>query len=125
MEHIRKRVLIIDDDEDMLFLLKETFEKNHFECVTAATSAEGLNKARTIKPNIILLDLLLPKMSGYGVLRELKRDPDLSKVPVVILTVLHDNEVAKGAMDLGASSYLTKSCKAEELISTIEQYSTA
>lgn len=120
----KKKVLIIDDDEDMLFLLKDTFEKNHFECATALTSVEGLYKARTIKPNVILLDLLLPKMSGYGVLRELKGDSVLSEIPVIVLTVLRDNEVARGAMDLGAAGYLTKTCGAEELISTVKRYAT-
>lgn len=122
MAYAKKKVLIIDDEPDTLYLLKETLEENHFECLTALTPVEGLEKARSNSPDVIILDLMLPQMTGYGFLRELKHDPKTKQIPVVVLTSLKDNEVARGAMDLGAVSYLTKSCPTQELVSTVEEY---
>ncbi|HKX12322.1 MAG TPA: response regulator, partial [bacterium] len=61
-----KRVLVIDDDPDILTLLKETLEANHFECHVASSPQEGLETAISSKPHLILLDLMLPGMSGFG-----------------------------------------------------------
>lgn len=122
MKPARKKVLVIDDDDMVLSLLRETLESNDFECFTAHDAVEGFKKAADCKPGLIILDLMLPKMSGYGFLRGIKGNPGLAKIPVVILTSLTDSHVAMEALDLGAVSFLSKSCDSRELISTLQAY---
>lgn len=122
MEGQRKKVLLIDDDEDILELLKEKLQSNNFDCRTATLSAEGLNMASEFKPDLVLLDLMLPKMSGHGFMIEFKNRPELARTPVVILTSLRDDDVAQEMMSLGASGYLTKACSTRELLSTVREY---
>ncbi|HCU23451.1 MAG TPA: hypothetical protein DF383_00400 [Deltaproteobacteria bacterium] len=118
-----KKVLVIDDDTDVLVLLKETLESNHFECDTAISPTEGLEKALSSKPHLIILDLMLPGMSGFGFLRELKKHKDLLKTPVVVLTALSDQEIAEESLSLGAKGYLSKACNAKELVTMVQAYS--
>jgi len=121
----KKKVLIIDDDLDYLHLLQETLEANFFQCITASSAQEGLEKAKHEHPNLIILDLMLPVMSGYGFIRTLKSQSDLEKIPVVALTALADEEIAMEMMRLGAKGYLSKACDAKELITMIQEYAAA
>lgn len=116
------KVLIIDDDIDLLHLLTKKLHKNDIECISATLPGEGLKKAQEYNPDLVLLDLNLPKMSGFGFLREFKHQPQLSPIPVVILTAIDDADVSQEAINLGAVTYLTKSCSDEELISAINKY---
>lgn len=122
MTTYHKKILLIDDEPDILSLLKQRLEAYGLECVTAETAMEGLQLAATIKPNLILLDLMLPKMSGYGFLREIKSDPKLASIPVIVLTALGNKEVAREAMDLGAVGYLVKSCDFQEILTVVRNY---
>jgi two-component system phosphate regulon response regulator PhoB len=119
----KKKILIVDDDSDILELLKFTLESSHFECETALSATDGLQKALTYKPNLILLDLMLPEMSGFGFMRELKNNTQYGQIPVVVLTSLADEEIASEVMDLGAVGYLSKSCDKKELIAMVNEYS--
>ncbi len=118
----KKKVLFIDDNLDTLKLMQETLPSNSFECITASSAAEGLEKVKAFQPQLILLDLMLPKMSGLGFLRELKNDKELRQIPVVIFTALGDEEIATEMMELGAVGYLRKTCEANEIISMVEEY---
>lgn len=119
---LAKKVLIVDDDPAVVDVLKRRVEKDRFVCLTAATASDGLKKALHHKPDFILLDLMLPQMSGFGFLRELKKHPELSEVPVVVLSGLGDEEVAQESMDLGAVGYLTKDCDHRELMTLVQEY---
>ncbi len=114
------KILVVDDDTDLLFLLKRKLAKMDVECFTAAMPAEGLEKATELNPDLVLLDLNLPKMSGFGFLREFKHRENLSKIPVIVLTSIADDEVSQEALNLGAASYLTKSCTDQELFDAIQ-----
>jgi len=116
------KILVVDDDTDLLYLMKRKLNKFNIECITAAMPAEGLEKATEMNPDLVLLDLNLPKMSGFGFLREFKHRSNLSKIPVIVLTSIADDEVSQEAMNLGAASYLTKSCSDKELFSAINKY---
>lgn len=124
-QHPKKRILIVDDDPDIVSLIVERLKENNFDCYTASLPAEGLEKAIEFKPDLVLLDLMLPKMSGFGFIREFKLRNDLAHIPVVILTVLSDEDIAQEAMNLGAAGYLTKACTAKELLSVVKEYSSA
>lgn len=119
----KKRILIIDDDQDIVDLIAERLRENNFECYTALFPSEGLEKALEFKPDLVLLDLMLPKMSGFGFMREFKMRSELAHIPVVVLTALADEDIAEEAMNLGAAGYLTKACSAKELLSVVKEYS--
>ncbi len=116
------KILIIDDDQDLLNLLKTKLRRSNIECITATLPGEGLQKANDYVPDLVLLDLNLPKMSGFGFLREFKHRSQLSKIPVVVLTSIVDEEISEEALNLGACSYLTKACTEKELLAVIDQY---
>ncbi|MBI2982482.1 MAG: response regulator [Deltaproteobacteria bacterium] len=122
MEKKKREVLLIDDSEETLQMVRQILENHAFTCTTAITAVEGLAKARKSRPDLILLDLMLPQMSGLGFVRELKADPLLSKIPVIILSGIGDEEVAREVLDLGASGYLRKTCGIRELVSTVANY---
>ncbi len=122
MKMRKKTILLIDDEPEILKALKTRLEANHFRCVTADDPVTGLAKAARMNPDLILLDLMLPRMSGLGCLRNLKRDSHMKEIPVVVLTALGDAEIAAEAMDLGAVSYLTKSCESQELLDVVKKY---
>lgn len=118
----RKTILIIDDEPEVLSLIQDRIESHPFRCITAGDPVIGLQKAVQLKPNLILLDLMLPKMSGIGFLRLIKGNPLTTNIPVIILTALRDEEIARETMGLGAAGYLTKMCSTQELISMIQNY---
>lgn len=118
----KKKILIIDDDPDIVELIIDRLKESNFECYSATLPAEGLEKALEFKPDLILLDLMLPKMSGFGFMREFRMRTELNHIPVVVLTVLADEDIAEEAMNLGAAGYLTKACSAKELLSVVKEY---
>ena len=81
-----KRILIIDDEQDVLTYLAQLFKDNGYDVATAMDGQEGLEKTKEFRPDLITLDIIMPNRSGVGLYRELKKDKDLQKVPVVVLT---------------------------------------
>jgi len=121
----KKKILIIDDDQDIIDLIVDRLKESNFECYTATFPTEGLEKAAEFKPDLVLLDLMLPKMSGFGFMREFKLRSELAHIPVVVLTALADEDIAEEAMNLGAAGYLTKACSAKELLSVVKEYASS
>ncbi len=102
------KVLIIDDDEDLTNIFSAALTKDGFETVYSLTGQEGLEKAKTEKPNLILLDQVLPDMAGNDILRTLKADDLTKTIPVILLSNFSQEELVKGAIDQGAIDYLFK-----------------
>lgn len=121
---LKKKVLIIDDEPQLVEFLKVKIEANGFECFTACFPEDGLKMALVWEPDLILLDLNMPHMSGYGVLKELKQNPDLAQIPVLILSCLTDEEIVRGALDFGAAGFVKKTCSSQELMTMVQEYST-
>lgn len=122
MKRQERTILIIEDDPDMLALIKRRLEASAFRCLAAENPVDGLQKAVREKPDLILLDLMLPKMSGFGFLRIAKGNPSIAGIPIVVLTALNDAEIAREAMDLGAAAYLSKTSASKDLIATVRAY---
>ena len=106
------RVLVIDDEETVRDLMRRFLGREGFEVVTAQDGAEGLALARDLRPMLITLDVLMPGLDGWSVLENLKADPELADIPVVMLTILDDKN--KG-FALGATDFLTKPVDRERL----------
>lgn len=108
MPKVKPKILIIDEDRFLRKIYKNKFSRAGFEFREAISGDEGLNKVYSEKPDLILLDMMLPKKSGFDILVELKKDKSTKKIPVVILSNLAQEEDIKRALALGARDYLVK-----------------
>lgn len=102
------KVLLIDDDEDLINIFSAALNKESFQTASDLTGQGGLDKAKTEKPDIILLDQVLPDMSGNDILKALKSDEETKNIPVILLSNFSQEELVKGAIDQGAVDYLFK-----------------
>jgi CheY-like chemotaxis protein len=114
-----RTVLVIDDDPAVRDLMMRFLGRMDYRCLVAASGTEGLELARKMRPDIITLDVVMPGMDGWDVLSQLKADPDVSQIPVIMMTVV-DHE----AMGLarGASNYLVKPIDRDRLATTLAKY---
>jgi DNA-binding response OmpR family regulator len=102
------KILLVEDDPFLLSMYNTKFEIENFKVVTADDGEKGLKLALKEAPDIILLDIMLPKMDGFEVLRALKADEKVKKIPVILLTNLSQKEKVKEGLALGANDYLIK-----------------
>jgi signal transduction histidine kinase/DNA-binding response OmpR family regulator len=112
-------VLVIDDEETVRDLMERFLDKEGFRVVTAAGGPEGLRLAKELRPDAITLDVMMPAMDGWAVLSALKSDPDLSDIPVIMLTVLDARNLGYA---LGATDYLTKPIDRDRLTAVLKKY---
>ncbi|CAA2106686.1 Autoinducer 2 sensor kinase/phosphatase LuxQ [Methylobacterium bullatum] len=113
------QVLIIDDDPATRDLLTRYLEKDGFRVASAADGREGLERARAMRPRVILLDVTMPRMDGWSVLRALRADPELGATPVIMVTVLDEQSLA---FSLGATDYLHKPIEWGHLKEAMERF---
>ena len=106
-----KTILVIDDVEENVDIIILQLSKLGYKVISAYDGEQGLQSARTNRPDLILSDIMLPKMDGWQILSELKKDPDLANIPVVLMTAyttIQFRGERKRAMELGAADYLKK-----------------
>jgi twitching motility two-component system response regulator PilH len=122
---MRKKILAIDDEVDTLTFYSEMLEDYNFTPITAENGAEGLKKAREEKPDLILLDIMMPKKSGMKTFKELKNDPDLYNIPVIIITGISKEVDYKSLLNrpstgrMPPEGHLVKPLTADNLIKEI------
>ncbi len=115
------KILVVEDEEILLTAVTEELKNAGFEVVSAKDGQEGVAKALSEKPDLILLDLVMPKLDGIGALKQLKTNPETQNIPVVILTNLSDYDKVSEALALGAMDYLVKAnYRLEELVAKIK-----
>jgi CheY-like chemotaxis protein len=112
-------ILVIDDDATCRDLMSRSLSKLGLNVIVTGSGEEGIELARRLRPFAITLDVLLPDRDGWSVLHELKTDPEISSIPVIMLTII-DNESL--ALSMGASNYLVKPLDRERLAVLIEKY---
>lgn len=116
----KQKILIVEDEEILLTALKEELIQGGYEVEGASDGVEGLEKTKSFKPKLILLDLLMPKMDGMEMLQKLKADSETRNIAVVILTNLSDYEKISEALSMGATDYLVKAnYKLEDLLEKV------
>lgn len=103
-----KKILVVDDEDSVREIYRHEFLNNGYTVVVAADGEEGLLKAGEESPDMVLLDIMLPKMSGIEVLRALKENELTKKIPVLLLTNLGEETIIKEGFELGADGYLLK-----------------
>ncbi len=115
----RGTVLLIDDDDTVHEMLAHYLRDENLEVVAATTGKAGIDLARTVRPDVIVLDVLLPEMDGWVVLSLLKGDPLLAHIPVIMLSIVEDKSIG---YTLGAADYLTKPIDPERLRKVVQQH---
>lgn len=116
------KILIIEDDLTLQKTLQEFLVGEKFEVISAGDGEEGIRMGRQEKPDLILLDIILPKKNGYEVIQELKSDEQAKKIPIVLLTNLGGVHDVEKALELGATTYLVKSdYRLEEVAKKIKE----
>jgi DNA-binding response OmpR family regulator len=114
-----KKILIIDDNPDNVFLLQSRLEKEGFEVITAYDGEMGIQKAVQEKPDLILLDVLMPDISGYDVCKTLTIKEETKLIPIILLTALIDADNIREGLQAGAFDYIKKPFNRIELIARI------
>lgn len=117
-----KRVLIVDDEQDIVETLKFLLETEGIECITAFDGEDALNKAKSECPDLIILDVMLPKINGYKVCRLLKFDSKYKKIPILMVTARSQEEDKAIGEETGADEYITKPFNIEDVVSSVKQY---
>lgn len=103
-----KTILIIEDDKFLRQLISQKLSKEGYEIIEAVDGEEGAEKVKETKPDLVLLDLILPGIDGFEVLSQIKRDEALNSIPVIILSNLGQREDIERGVNLGAADYLIK-----------------
>jgi CheY-like chemotaxis protein len=116
-----QKILVIDDDFANRRVLQIVLKRNGYEAVLAGDGCEGLRLASETQPDLVLLDFFMPGEDGFEVLAQLKADPALRDIPVVIFTVLVREESERKALEMGAAAYVTKPFDIDEVITCIRR----
>jgi len=104
----KEKILVVDDEEDILELVRYNLSKQRYQVVSALSGEIALEKARAEHPDLILLDLMLPGLDGLTVCRELRRDPETSNTPIIMLTAKGEEADIVVGLELGADDYIVK-----------------
>lgn len=121
----RPRILVVDDDQEICHILNVVLKDEGFTVLEAHGPGDGLNLAKEKNPCLVLLDITLPVMSGFEVLRKLRRRPQTERIPVLMLTAANDMYNVDLAFKLGATDYVTKPIEFDRLLAKINQWATA
>jgi two-component system alkaline phosphatase synthesis response regulator PhoP len=126
MERKRTKILLVDDDKDFVEATTMVLESKPYEVVVAYDGDDGLSKARKEKPDLIILDIIMPVKDGFRAAEQLKKDPDLKDIPVIMLTSFSEKggetslSVSQG-LALDAEDYVDKPVTPEELLKRVER----
>ncbi len=118
---MKKRILLIEDEEDIIITLVFRLEAEGYEVITSLDGDDGLDKAKKEKPDLILLDVMLPKMNGYKVCGLLKGDNRFKNIPIVIFTARAEDADKKQSEEAGADAYITKPFEPPVLLAKIKE----
>ena len=114
-----KRILVIDDLPENVFMLQDRLENEGYEVVTAYDGKTGIAKATSDMPDLILLDVMMPEMTGIEVCKILKQDPGTADIPIIIVTAKSGADDAKEGLDAGALDYIKKPFEKVEMLARI------
>jgi phosphate regulon transcriptional regulator PhoB len=115
-----KRVLIIEDDKDIIELVRYNLEKERFRVSWASDGLSGLAQIRKSPPDLVILDLMLPRLPGLEICREIRRDQSLNRLPILMLTAKGEEADRVVGLELGADDYVTKPFSPRELVARVK-----
>jgi DNA-binding response OmpR family regulator len=117
----KAKLLIVDDESDLVEMLSLRLEANDYQVISASDGQDGLDKARSELPDLIILDVMLPKIDGYKVCRMLKFDEKYKQIPVILFTARTQASDIKLGADVGADAYITKPFEPDILLDKVAQ----
>src|ERR1700683_1564244 len=115
-----KRVLLIEDDRDIVELVRYNLEREGFQVAAATDGATGLAQVKKAPPDVLLLDLMLPKLSGLEICKEIRRDASLNRLPILMLTARGEEADRVVGLEMGADDYVTKPFSPRELVARVK-----
>jgi two-component system alkaline phosphatase synthesis response regulator PhoP len=118
---LSKKILLVDDEEDIRKTVAYQLKANGYEVIIAEDGEEGLEKARSEAPDLIILDLMLPKIEGHKVCGLLKNDARYKSIPIILFTARIQKEDVELSKEVGADAHLTKPFETSDLISKVEE----
>lgn len=113
-------ILVVDDEQDLLDLIEYNLKKEGFKVLKAENGYEGIQLAKSENPDLVLLDIMMPKMGGLEVCEFIRKDPATKKIPIIFLTARGDEKTEIEGLDRGADDYITKPISTTKLISRIK-----
>ena len=117
---MRRKILVVEDDPDQLEVIRLSLEAAGFAIGTAANGRDALVKTRSISPDLILLDVMLPGLNGFDVCESLRRDPATASIPIIMLTGLRSQFGRFAGLESGANDFLLKPFNPNQLVSKVE-----
>lgn len=116
----KQTILVVDDERDLLDLIEYNLKKEGFKVLKAENGEEGISKAKEHKPDLILLDIMMPKMDGLEAVEIMRKDEDLKKTPIIFLTARSDEKTEIDGLNKGGDDYITKPISTTKLVSRIK-----
>ena len=118
---MRRKILVVEDDPDQLEVICWSLKEAGFAIGTAANGVDALIKTRSVLPDLIVLDLLLPELNGFDICKTLRKDPVTASIPIIMLTGLRSEFSRLAGLESGVNLFLTKPYSPEELVSKVEE----
>jgi two-component system, OmpR family, alkaline phosphatase synthesis response regulator PhoP len=115
-----EKILVVDDEENILELIKFNLEANNYKVITAANGIDAVKLAKSEVPDLVLLDLMLPKMDGNDVCKEIRKDNSISTMPIIMITAKSEELDKILGLELGADDYITKPFSVRELLARVK-----
>ncbi len=116
-----KKILVVDDEKDIVDIVKEILKHEGYEVDTACDGEEGLKKVSESKPDLVVADVMMPKMDGYEFVKKMKEDQSASSIPVVFLTAKDQTTDRYKGLSLGVAAYIVKLFDLDELRETVRE----
>ena len=117
----QQRVLLVDDDPGLTTLLELVFRRAGFEVHSANNGIDGINQADRISPNLVILDIMMPDISGIEVCRQIRTNPKTAELPVMILSASGNKDDREMALDAGADTFIQKPVSPTELVNRVKE----
>jgi len=121
VEKKRRKVLLVDDEEGFAELLRDLLEMDNYEVVTAENGVDGLEKLKTFSPDVIISDVVMPRMSGFEMFKQVKAAPEISSIPFLFITGFQDERVLAEARKIGVFGILRKPIDIEQIETRIRE----
>jgi len=118
----RKKILLVDDSSTVLLMERMILSKSPYDLVTARDGWEGVEKAKAERPDLILMDVVMPRMDGFEACRRLRADDETRQIPVIMVTTRGELQSVESGYESGCSDYVTKPINGLELLSKVRNY---
>ena len=116
------KILVVDDEPPIVRLMEFILARQGHEMLVAVNGEEALEKVRAHKPDLVLLDIMMPRIDGYEVARTLRADPDTAALPIIMLSAKAQEEDIQKGLDIGVNEYITKPFSPEQLVHVVSNY---